>query len=58
MFQKGDLIIYNNEGVCRVEDVGPLKNLSDGQSERLFYKLSPVYGKGIYASRYNKRKSS
>ena len=47
MFQKGDLIIYNNEGVCRVEDVGPLKNLSDGQSERLFYKLSPVYGKGF-----------
>ncbi len=47
MFQKGDLIIYNNEGVCRVEDVGPLKNLSDSDSERLFYKLSPVYGKGF-----------
>lgn len=47
MFQKGDLIIYNNEGVCRVEDVGPLKSLSDSESERLYYKLSPVYGKGF-----------
>ena len=29
MFKEGELIIYNNEGVCRVEAVGPLKDLSD-----------------------------
>ena len=46
MFQKGDLIIYSNEGVCRVEDVAPLKTLSDSTSDKFFYKLSPIYGKG------------
>lgn len=47
MFQKGDLIIYNNEGVCRVENIGPLESISDNRGERLFYKLSPLYGKGF-----------
>ena len=46
MFKEGELIIYNNEGVCRVEAVGPLKDLSDSAGDRLYYKLSPVYGKG------------
>ncbi|GFI61498.1 hypothetical protein IMSAG049_00657 [Clostridiales bacterium] len=46
MFLKGDLIIYNNEGVCRVEDVAPLKNLSDSESSRMYYKLTPIYSKG------------
>lgn len=47
MFQKGDLIIYHNEGVCRVEEIGPLENLSGNGSRKLYYKLSPVYGKGV-----------
>ena len=27
MFQKGELIFYNNSGACRVEAVGPLLSL-------------------------------
>lgn len=44
MFSKNELIIYNNEGVCRVDDICPLKEMTN--SDRLYYKLSPIYGKG------------
>ena len=47
MFKKDDIIIYSNEGVCKVLEVGPLKDLSDSESDRLYYKLSPIYGKGV-----------
>lgn len=46
MFQKGDLIIYGNTGVCRVEKVGPPRNLSGADGDRLYYMLSPIYGAG------------
>ncbi|MCI2106388.1 MAG: CarD family transcriptional regulator [Intestinimonas sp.] len=46
MFQKGDLIIYGNTGVCRVEEVGPPKNIGGADRDRLYYTLSPVYGTG------------
>ncbi|MFR3044229.1 MAG: CarD family transcriptional regulator [Veillonella parvula] len=38
MFSKNELIIYNNEGVCRVDDICPLKEMTN--SDRLYYKLS------------------
>ena len=44
MFQKGDLIVYANSGVCRVEDVAPLAGARGADAERLYYRLSPVYG--------------
>ena len=46
MFRKGDLIIYHNEGVCRVDEIAPFKELTDSDSDRMYYKLSPIYGKG------------
>ncbi len=45
MFKQGDLIIYSNEGVCRVEEICPHKGLSGG--EKLYYRLAPVYGSGF-----------
>lgn len=39
-FEKGDLIIYGETGVCRVEDIVPRVFLDKDQ---LCYKLSPVY---------------
>ncbi|WP_418665884.1 CarD family transcriptional regulator [Allofournierella sp.] len=47
MFCKGELIVYGNTGVCRVEDVAPAAHLSSGDKERLYYKLAPLYGSGF-----------
>ena len=47
MFQKGDLIVYGSTGVCRVEDIGPLKNMGDSKDKKDYYTLSPVFGSGV-----------
>ncbi|MDF2678105.1 MAG: hypothetical protein K0Q97_2444 [Bacillota bacterium] len=49
MFQEGDLIIYGNDGVCRVEEICKL-NMSGIDDNRLYYVLKPLYVEGkIYA---------
>lgn len=45
MYEIGDFIIYGNNGVCRVESVGPL-NSPDIPKDRVYYTLSPYYMKG------------
>ena len=42
MFQKGDLIVYGNTGICRVEEVGTPESLPGVDKEKLYYKLVPV----------------
>lgn len=42
MFQKGDLIVYGNTGICRVEEVGTPESLPGADKEKLYYKLVPV----------------
>lgn len=50
MFQKGDLIVYGNTGVCRVQDVGHPAGVRNLDKNRLYYTLAPVYQSGtIYA---------
>ncbi|MBR2779389.1 MAG: CarD family transcriptional regulator [Firmicutes bacterium] len=48
MFQVGDLIIYGNEGVCRVESIGApeMSDLVDMGSDRMYYTLDPLYKQG------------
>ena len=46
MFEAGNLIIYGNTGVCRVEEVGPGPKGMGQDTGRLYYKLTPVYGAG------------
>ncbi len=46
MFELGQLIIYASRGVCRVQDIGPLDMEDTG--DRVYYTLSPVYGKGTF----------
>lgn len=46
MFQKDDLIVYGNTGVCRVKDIGPLKGISAARKDRIYYTLEPVYEHG------------
>lgn len=45
MFKTGDFIIYGNNGVCKVEEVGKLDSAL-AQNDRLYYTLSPYYAKG------------
>lgn len=45
MYQKGELIIYGGEGVCRVEGIGPI-TLSGKQTEKVYYTLSPLFREG------------
>ena len=42
MFQKGELIVYGNSGVCRVEEIGP-PGLSGVPKNVDYYTLSPYY---------------
>lgn len=45
MFKVGEYIVYGMNGVCRVEEVGPMK-MSGVDSDRLYYTLLPLYTKG------------
>jgi CarD family transcriptional regulator len=42
MYQIGDLIIYGNHGVCKVEDIGTLQ-ISGIDENRLYYTLNSIY---------------
>lgn len=44
MFEKGDVIIYGNDGVCTVEKIGPLDSKLTTKG-RIYYTLQPVYRK-------------
>ncbi|MCM1180494.1 MAG: CarD family transcriptional regulator [Clostridium sp.] len=45
MFKVGEYIVYGMNGVCEVEEIGPM-NLSGVDSDRLYYTLLPLYTKG------------
>ena len=53
MYQVNDVVIYGNQGVCKVTDVGPL-DINDNDN-KIYYTLNPVYQKGtiIYAPAEN-----
>jgi len=42
MYKAGDLVIYGNHGVCRIESVGE-PNISGADKSKLYYTLSPLY---------------
>lgn len=44
MFQKNDYVIYGNNGVCRISDIGPL-DMPGIPKERIYYTLIPYYTK-------------
>ena len=45
MYKIGEYIIYGNDGVCQVEDVGVL-NISGISKKRIYYTLKPAYENG------------
>ena len=44
MFEKGELIIYGNKGVCEVTDISAI-NISGASKDKLYYILRPVKDK-------------
>jgi len=46
MFSVGDKIIYGENGVCTVADIGSLP--MDGAGGRVYYHLTPLVGSGTY----------
>ena len=47
MFAKGDLIVYGNTGVCRVDEVGRRDHVPKEYRDKLYYTLSPFYSEGV-----------
>lgn len=45
MYQIGEFVVYGNNGVCRVEKIGPIA-MAGVDKERQYYTLSPVYTNG------------
>ena len=45
MYEIGQLIVYGNEGVCRVEEIGTPK-ISGVDKHRDYYTLAPIYREG------------
>lgn len=51
MFQKGEFVIYGNDGICRVEEIGVPTGLPVDRKGKQYYTLAPVFGSGvIYAA--------
>ncbi len=47
MFAIGDMIIYNESGVCVVQDIAPL-SMQGADKNKLYYYLAPYVGSGTY----------
>ena len=45
MFKVGEYVVYGMNGVCRVENIGPMP-ISGVDSGRMYYTLLPLYTKG------------
>ena len=56
MFEIGDYIIYGNNGVCKVVEIGPIQ-LTNSKNDKLYYTLEPVYetGSKVYTPVGNKK---
>lgn len=51
MFKKGDMVVYENTGVCRISDIKALD-----RSEKLYYCLEPLFDTGIIYSPVESKK--
>ena len=50
MFQKGEYVIYGNNGICCIEEIGVPRDTPLGRSGKEYYTLAPVFSSGkIYA---------
>ncbi len=50
MYKKGEYVIYGNNGICRIEEIGVPAGTPLSRSGKEYYTLSPVFSSGnIYA---------
>lgn len=54
MFKKGDMVVYESTGVCKISDIKAL----DGNSEKLYYCLEPLFDMGVIYSPVESKKVS
>ena len=47
MYSKGDLIVYGNAGVYKVEDITTLKGVSYAEKNKEYYILKPLFSEGV-----------
>lgn len=45
MYRPGDLVVYNGEGVCKIESVGSI-NMSGVSRDKVYYTIQPLYRDG------------
>lgn len=45
MYEKGDYVVYGNNGICRIEDIGN-PGFSGVAEDKLYYILQPMNNKG------------
>jgi len=46
MYKKGEYVIYGNNGICRVEEIGIPIGTPMANNGKEYYTLSPVFGSG------------
>ena len=46
MYQKGEYVIYGNNGICKVEEIGIPMGTPMENNGKEYYTLSPVFGTG------------
>lgn len=45
MYELGEYVVYGNNGVCKVDSIGPL-SMDSANKDRIYYTLSPLYSNG------------
>ena len=46
MFRKGEYVIYGNNGICCIEEIGVPRDTPLGDSGKEYYTLAPVFSSG------------
>ena len=47
MYNKGDLIVYGNAGVYKIQDITTLKGVSYAEKNKEYYVLKPMFSEGV-----------
>jgi len=47
VYNKGDLIVYGNAGVYKIQDITTLKGVSYAEKNKEYYVLKPMFSEGV-----------
>lgn len=57
MFRKGEYVIYGNNGICCIEEIGVPRDTPLGDSGKEYYTLAPVFSSGKFMRLWIRRYS-